>query len=705
LLFKLYYLFKILSTNFRTKNLLYIIGNLENGQINKIVVELKHMKIAELAKQLEITPKVLREKIDSFGFDIGKKARTIKDKTAEEIIEKVNKEKEFLEKGQVEEAEKEIQEEKPIEEVAKKEVEIPEVIMVKDFAAKVQMPVTEVIRELVKNGVMASINENIDYETAAIIADDLGYSVKKEIIKEEIGPQIEVSKKDLKVRPPVITVVGHIDHGKTTLIDYIRKTSVASGESGGITQHIGAYQIEIADGKDGKKKRKVTFLDTPGHEAFVAMREHGTKIADIAILIVAASEGVMPQTKEAINHAKSAGVPIIVAINKIDEPGADVEKVKKQLADLGLNPEDWGGSTIMVPISAKKGTGVKELLEMILLTTDLEKIKASYSGFANAVVIESHMDVQKGPVATVLIKNGILKVKDYITSGEMVGKIRIMENYLGERIKEASPSMPVRIYGLPSVPDYGDLVYVFGSEKDARNYLISSQKKQSVKSLVNSDTKSINSEDLKLNLIIKADVAGSLKAVVDAIKNLKGEGGAIHLISASVGGISESDVLTAETTNAIIIGFRVTPSTSAGELASSKKIKMVFFQVIYELIDEVKKMLKDLIGPIRVRSEIGTGKVLALFQKTKDSQIIGVKVTGGKIVLGSEIEVFRVSSDGADEKSIGISSIKSLKIQQQNVREIVEGSDCGLGIENGIDVQVNDKLKIYSVEEKEAEIK
>ena len=470
------------------------------------------------------------------------------------------------------------------------------------------------------------------------------------------------------------------------------------GESGGITQHIGAYQIKVSK---GQKKEKVTVLDTPGHEAFVAMREHGTKIADIAILVVAADEGVMPQTKEAINHAKSAGVPIIVAITKIDKPSADIEKVKKQLSEAGLAPEDWGGTTSVLPVSAQTGKGIPELLEIILLAADMEKFQASFSGRASGVVIESHLDPRKGPVSTILMQKGILKVKDAVVTGEVFGKIRLMEDFAGNKIREAKPSEPVRVYGFASVPDYGERVFSFDNDKEAKKYIIDLQKTKTVKGFVAVQPTKVEKETKKLNLIIKADMAGSLKAILDAVKKIKTDQGEIFVVLAAVGGVSESDIMTAEAAGATILAFRVKAAAGAAELALQKKIKILFFQVIYDLTDQVKVLLAELIGPIKVRKEIGQGKVLAIFRKTKTNKIIGVKVTQGKLIIAGEVKVFR----GEEQQEVGIGKINSLKVQQEKRQEIESGSECGIGIEADCDIQINDRIVAYQVEEKSAEIK
>ena len=659
------------------------------------------MKIADLAKKLDFTPKELREKISVFGYEVGKKSRTIKDKIAEEVIDKINKEKEFLEKSEaasIKDIAPRDEKKSPKTNLKTKTVVLPPIVTVKDFSTRLNLPVTEVIKELVKNGVMATINENIDFETAAIIAEDLGYSVKP-AEEEKIEVKEKVSAKDLQTRPPVVTIIGHIDHGKTSLLDYIRKTNIVGGESGGITQHIGAYQIEIK--KEGKK-RLITFLDTPGHEAFVAMREHGTKLCDMAILVVAADEGVMPQTIEAVNHTKAAGVPIIVAINKADKPEADIERVKKQLAKINLTPEEWGGATIMIPVSAKTGKGVSGLLEMILLSTDLEGLKTSYSGTAKGVVIESHLDPQKGSTASILIQKGILKVRDIVVSGDRISKIRSMENFLGQKIREAKPSDPVRVYGFSAVPDFGEEMTAFETEKTAKEYLLELDKRRSYKGMIAQMANTVSSQKpgvQKLNVIIKADVAGSLKAVLDAVKKIKNDQGEVFVIMAGVGAVSESDVMSADASGAAILAFRALTSPAAKELAQEKRIKIASFSIIYELIDEAKKMLAKLIGPIRTRKEIGTAKILAVFKHGKGEKIIGANITEGKLVNGAEVEVFR------GEDQVGIGKIDSLKIKQEDVREIEKNNECGIGLEANFEMLVGDKIKAFEIEEKMPEIK
>jgi len=644
------------------------------------------MKISEMAKKLGMKPAEIRAKAEALNIDIGRKSRTIKDSIALEIINKIEAARlAARQEKAAEEIKKEKAKPRKVKKIKEKpevqKIEIPEVIMVKDLASKLNIPVTTLITELMKNGIFATINENIDYETAAIIAQDLGFETIKKIEKaEELIPA--EGEKDLRPRPPVVTLLGHVDHGKTTLLDYIRKTSVAAGEAGGITQHLGAYQAKV-------KNRIITFLDTPGHQAFSAMREHGAKITDIAVLVVAADDGVKAQTKEAINHAKRAGVPIIVAINKIDAPGADVNQVKKQLAQVGLATEDWGGSTVAVPISAKTGQGIADLLEMIVLSTDMEKLTAPYIGQARGVVIESHLDKKIGPVATLLVKRGQLKVGDPILIEEEAGKIRLMENYVGEKVKSAQPSEPVRIVGLGKVVNFGQPFYVVGSQKEAKMLAEELKRKKQAKSLVKYRTETgTEEEEIKptLNLVIKVDVAGSLPAVRSSILALDSYGVVVNIIYAGVGEINDSDVLMAKAGRGQIFGFKVGVAAGAKKLASEEKILIKTYDIIYELIDEIKKLLKEMAVEEYEEVEKSKGRVLAIFRHGKTQQIIGVKITKGK--LGPE-QKLRIERQG---KEVGEAKIESIKIGQEEVKSVEEGEECGLGVGANVSLEIGDKV-------------
>jgi translation initiation factor IF-2 len=652
------------------------------------------MKIAELAKQFNLKPKDLRDKIESLGFDIGKKARTIKDETANEIIKKFQQEQKFLEQTKKEEKPEKL--EKPKVEVQPEEkiAEIPSQIRVKDFAAILNLPVTELIRQLMKNGVMANINENIDFETAAIIADDCGFkAIKTKDREENISELITTHTADFHSRAPVVTIIGHVDHGKTTLLDYIRKSNIAGSEHGGITQKITAYQVEV--NFKGKKNR-ITFIDTPGHEAFVSMREHGVKITDIAILVVAADDGVKPQTVEAVSHAKAAGVPIIVAINKIDRPQADIQKTKQQLSDLGLVPEDWGGTTICVPISAKTGKGVNDLLEMILLVSEMEKFQSDFSLPGEGVVVESHLDKQSGPMISLLVNKGYIEVGDSIVIGSHIGKIRGMQNCAGANIEKAAPSDCVSILGFPKVPNFGDQAISFTSPKEAKNFLtavINRRNALQTGVVVQSDQSKKGVKIPELNLILKADSAGSLQAVKESLNNLKIKGANVKILIEAVGNISESDVMAAQTSKALVVGFKSEATVGAKKLAKDSKVKMITYQIIYQLLDDVKNVLKDLVEPEFEKTKIGTGIVLAIFFHKKNNQIIGIKVASGFVTDKADFQIFR------KKEEIGTGKINSLQREKKEVEKVNENDECGLNIDSETEILVDDKLVFEALQE------
>ena len=664
-------------------------------EFNGIIKFGELMKIAELAKQFNLKPKDLRDKIESYGFDIGKKARTIKDETANEIIKKFQQEQKFLE--QTEKAKKVAKVKKPKakpEEPEEKTVEIPNRIMVKDFAAVLNLPVTELIRQLMKSGVMANINENIDFETAAIIADDNGFKAIKVKEKEEnISELITGHTADIRLRPPVVTIIGHVDHGKTTLLDYIRKTSVAASEHGGITQRITAYQVEV-DYKG--KKNQITFIDTPGHEAFVSMREHGVKITDIAILVVAADDGVKPQTVEAVSHAKAAGVPIIVAINKIDRPVANIQQTQQQLSDLGLVPEDWGGTTICVPISAKTGENVDDLLEMIILVSQMEKFQSDFSLPGEGVVVESHLDKKAGATISLLVNKGYIAVGDSIVIGSHVGKIRGMQNCGGANIQKAEPADCVSILGFPKVPNFGDQAISFTSPKEAKNFLDAVLNRRSALQagvVVQSD-QSKAAKTKELNLILKADSAGSLQAVKESLAQLATLGAKVKVVLEAVGNISESDVMAAQTSKALIIGFKVEVTLGAKKLAKDSQVKIINYQIIYQLLDDVKNVLADLIEPEFEKIKIGTAVILVIFYHKKNNKIIGVKITSGYVISKADFLIFR------KKEEIGEGKINSLQREKKEVEKIEENYECGLNIDTEVDIEVDDKLEFWGLVEK-----
>ncbi len=584
---------------------------------------------------------------------------------------------------------------------ARQKAAVPPVLTVKEFADILKLPVTKIIATLMKNGVIATINESIDAETAMIVGDELGFDIEEQApeIKETITEAVDKGKRI--PRPPVVTIMGHVDHGKTTLLDNIRRANVVATESGGITQHIGAYQVSIIP-KDSKKERLITFLDTPGHEAFSAMRAHGASITDIVVLVVAADDGVKPQTIEAINHARAAGVPIIVAINKIDLPGANPERVKQELTEQDLVSEEWGGKTIMVSISAKSGKGLQDLLEMILLVADMRNLTTNPDKTASGVVVESHMQPGAGPRATILINDGTLRQGDAIVIGNTYGKIRFMEDFRGRRIKEATAAKPVSIAGLQEVLNFGEPVVVVESEKIAREM---TQVKSAVRHVMPVSINEVSSDEEKtqvqksLKIIIKTDVQGSLEAIHSSIERLISSNCKIDIINEGVGDINESDVNLAATTQALVIGFRVSISPQVGNFATREHVKISLYDIIYQLLDDLYALLSETVVPEKIVVELGKLKILQIFRTTKSDQIIGGMVTKGKIISRCQARVIR------DKENIGEVKITSLHVGTEEVTLVEADNECGLGVEGEIKVQEKDVLEAYEVEERLASIK
>ena len=589
--------------------------------------------------------------------------------------------------------------EEPIVPKEKKKIAIPEIISVKEFADRSELPVTEVISYLIKNGVLANINENIDFETAAIIGDDLGLEIVKEEVEEkEIkSKKLSVSdSKTLKPRPPVVTIMGHVDHGKTSLLDKIREAHVVAGESGGITQHISAYQIEI-DQKS--KKHPVTFIDTPGHSAFSTMRSHGASLADIVVLIVAADDGVMPQTVEVIEQAKSYNVPIIVAINKIDLPNADIQKVKQQLSQYDLISEDWGGKTIVAPISAKTGKGVDHLLEMIILQSELMELKSDPKTPATGIVIESHIHKGAGALAVVLIENGTLYLGDPIAVGEVYGKVRILEDFRSRPIKSAGPSTPVRIAGLQSVPNFGDRLISFASDHEAKEAVKKYSLREKVRKFAAAKTLIKDEKEVKvLKLIIKSDVVGSLEAIRKSLSELAHPEVKIKIISEGLGAIAESDATMAAATGATILGFRVKISLPAKKIIEKEKIVVLNYDVIYELVDDVKKILEDLLPPIVNETPTGRGEILAEFRNDKKGVVIGAKVLDGEFKNSDLVKIT------ADKTEIWRGNIVSIRREKEKVDQVSAGVEAGFGLPAGAKYKVGDKITAIKIEKKKQSI-
>ncbi|MDS1029076.1 translation initiation factor IF-2 [Bacillota bacterium LX-D] len=588
---------------------------------------------------------------------------------------------------------------KPDVQVIKK-VTLGESIVVQDFAKKIGKTASDIIKKLIGLGVMATVNQEIDLDTATLVAAEYGIEVEFKTDKPmtEIE-EMEDAPESLKERPPVVTVMGHVDHGKTSLLDAIRKSNVTATEAGGITQHIGAYQVEI-------NKRKLTFLDTPGHEAFTAMRARGAQATDIAILVVAADDGVMPQTIEAINHAKAAEVPIIVAINKIDRPNAAPERVKQELAEYGLISEEWGGDTLFVEVSALKKQGISELLEMILLVADMSELKANPNRLASGVVIEAKLDKGRGPVATILVQKGTLHIGDIIVSGTVFGKVRAMMDDKGNKINGAGPSVPVEVLGLSNVPEAGDIFQAVEDEKLAREVVNQRQivKRQEElqkghKVTLDDLFDSINAGELKeLNIILKADVQGSVEALKQSLEGLNTDEVKVNVIHNGVGAITETDVMLASASNAIIIGFNVRPDSNTRKAAENEQVDIKLYRVIYEAIDNVKAALSGLLDPEWKENVIGRAEVRQIFKVPKVGTVAGSYVTDGKITNKSKIRVIR------DGIVIHEGEIESLRRFKDDVKEVSQGFECGLGLQRFNDIKEGDVFEAYVMEEVKREL-
>ncbi|MCX6810801.1 MAG: translation initiation factor IF-2 [Candidatus Berkelbacteria bacterium] len=578
---------------------------------------------------------------------------------------------------------------------AKKKVLLSEIVSVKDFAEISGLPVTEIIGQLIKNGVLANINENIDFETAQIVGDDLGLEIlPKDAQAEEFSEKAQVTdSKSLETRPPVVSIMGHVDHGKTSLLDKIRETHVAAGESGGITQHISAYNIEVSDPEDKKKTRAITFIDTPGHSAFSAMRSHGATIADIVVLIVAADDGVMPQTKEVIESAKAQNVPIIVAINKVDLPDSDIMKIRQQLSEYQLIGEDWGGKTIIVEVSAKTGKNIDQLLEMILLQADSMDLKADPEVPATGIVIESHYHKGAGALAIILIENGTLKLGDAMAIGPVYGKVRILQDWTGENIVLAGPSMPVRVAGLKSLPNFAERLVTFESEKEAKNAAKRFLERNTTRRYIAKSVSKTDSDIVELNLIIKSDVAGSLEAIKKSLGEISNPGLKIKIVSDGVGAISESDAAMANATKAVILAFRVSISLPAKKIIDKEKINAVEYQVIYELVDDVKKILEEMLPPIVTEIETGSGEILAEFRNDKKGVVVGFRSNDGEFKTG---EMLKIISAGEE---IWRGKIESLRREKDQVSSISAGSEAGVGLAAGAKYTIGDKVVAFRIEE------
>ncbi|GIV63668.1 MAG: translation initiation factor IF-2 [Chloroflexota bacterium] len=585
-----------------------------------------------------------------------------------------------------------------------KTIELPASITVRDLAQRMQASPIQVIKILMSNGVMANINQQIDFDTAAVVASELGYEAQPEVYEEveekEVGEiplwrQLIAKEKPetLQDRPPVVTILGHVDHGKTTLLDAIRDTNVAGGEAGGITQHIGAYQVE-------HKNRLITFLDTPGHAAFTAMRSRGAQGADIVVLVVAANDGVMPQTREAIAHARAARVPIIVAMNKIDRPDANPDFTKKQLAEVGLVPDDWDGDTMVVPVSAKLRKGIDDLLEAILLVADTLDIKANPDGRVFGTVIEAKVDRAKGVVATLLVYNGTLETGDIVVAGKAYGRIRAMFDFRGRKLRKAGPSTPVQIMGLNDVPDAGELFLVYENEREARA-VVEERLQQQQKRMASAPKISLedlfkkvqSGEDHELRLIIKADVQGSLEPIISSLNELGKDGEIrINILHAETGNISENDVMLAAASNAIVVGFNVQADAAARRLAESEGVSIRLYDIIYRLTEDIEKAMKGLLAPEVKEVVVGHGKVLATFRISKVGVVAGCRVLSGEFRRNAKVRIRREGT------IIYEGEFASLKHEKEDVREVRAGFECGAAFKNFNDIAVGDEIECYTFE-------
>ena len=576
-------------------------------------------------------------------------------------------------------------------------VQIPDEISVGELASRMKKTGAEVVKCLMKNGVMASLSQMIDFDTAAIIAEEMGCKVEKEVvvtIEERLIDDHQDKDEDLVPRAPVVVVMGHVDHGKTSLLDYIRNAHVASGEAGGITQHIGAYQVEI----HGKP---ITFLDTPGHEAFTSMRARGAMVTDIAILVVAAEDGIMPQTVESINHAKAAGIPIIVAINKMDKPEANPERIKQQLTEYGLVCEEWGGDTIICPISAKTGMGIDNLLEMVALTAEVAELKANPNRAASGAVVEARLDKGRGPIATLLVQNGTLHQGDIIIAGTAVGRVRAMMSDKGQKLTTAGPSVPVEITGLGEVPEAGAHFNAVADERLARELV--EQRKEEEKRKANAPITKVSLEDLfsqiqagemkNLNIIVKADVMGSVEAVKASLEKISNDEVRVRVIHGAVGAINESDVMLAATSNAIIVGFNVRPDAAARDSAARNHVDMRMYRVIYDAIDEIEAAMKGMLAPKFREAIIGHAEIRQTYKVSSVGTVAGCYVTDGKIQRACDVRIVR---DGIVVHEGHLASLQRFK---DSVKEVAQGYECGLSFEKYNDIKVGDIVEAYVMEQ------
>ncbi len=648
-------------------------------------------RLFELAKELKMKTRELQEALVAEGIEVKSHMAQVEEDLVRKILAKKSAGSSSDDSEALEKAETSTTAQAPLP-----SIKVPEGITVRDFAEKVQKSPTEILKILMELGEFLTINQSMSREAVELVSEHLGFQVEFTSPFEEISLEAEPEPEGEPVpRPPVVTVMGHVDHGKTTLLDAIRQTDVVASEFGGITQHIGAYQVE-------HKGKKITFIDTPGHEAFTAMRARGAKVTDIAVLVVAADDGVMPQTIEAINHAKAAGVPILVAINKIDKEGANPDKIKQQLTEHGLVAEEWGGDTIFVSVSAKQRINLDELLEMILLLAEVQELKAVPNGPARGVVIESKLDRGRGPVATVLIEKGALQVGNAVVAGLAYGKIRAMFDDRGQPVEKALPAQPVEVLGLSTVPEPGVEMVVVADEKKARQIaeeralrarVLAAQKKHvSLEELFASRKE--KEEEVVLNLIVKADTHGSLEAVKEALEKIRAEKARVKILHGSVGAITEADVMLASASDAVVVGFNVRPDGKTRNLAQNENIEIRTYRVIYELTEEIEAALKGRLKPEFYEETLGLAEVRATFKISRLGVVAGCYVTEGKITKDSRVRLLREGS------IIFEGEIASLRRFKEDVNEVKSGFECGVRLEGFNDVKIGDIIEAYQIVEK-----
>ncbi|OGH68872.1 MAG: translation initiation factor IF-2 [Candidatus Magasanikbacteria bacterium RIFCSPHIGHO2_02_FULL_47_14] len=667
------------------------------------------MNVTELARKLRVHPKEMLRVLPEYGFDIGMKAIKVDNKVADQIMHMWPRIKREVADKQRRETEEKKMKEKEMRLQQAQRVKLPNLLTVRQFADILSLPVTQIISELMQNGILANQNQNIDYETAGIIAEGLGFQVEKEEKQADDSKEIQKAEaleaalarsKNMQPRPPVVVVMGHVDHGKTSLLDTIRKTHITATESGGITQHIGAYQTIWKDPKSGDE-RAISFIDTPGHEAFTVMRSRGAKVADIAVMVVAADDGVKPQTEEVIQIIRAAKLPLVVAINKMDKEGADPQRVRNELSQRNIIPEEWGGDVPMVEISAKQKINIDKLLDVLLLVGDMhaDTIQADPEIPAVGTIIESHLDKHTGPIATVLIQAGTLHKGDpLVVNGEIYGKVRAMRNYRGEDIETATPSVPAQIIGFKVPPEVGDILDV--SSADTAKKIDVKQKRSAQTSaeqhvmVSDTSTEEEKEQHKSVNVIIKADVLGSLEAIIGSLEKLRHEEVGVKIIGKGLGHITEDDVHKAEAGNGVLIGFRVKPTPSGEDILREKDIQFLRFDVIYDLINWVKQEMGKLLSVEKIVTELGKMEIRAVFRTEKNWMIVGGLVREGKIQKDSLARVIRKGTHAGQGK------ISECKVGQQSQKEVAGGVECGIKFEGKVHIEIGDVIEAYTEAQK-----